>query len=340
MRVLAITRNPNSASFEQRVLAYQEMLEASDVHVTVRVFPRAVKQQERLLRASADYDLVWWHRYLLTPPLQQRLRRYAPRIVYDFDDPVYYSTRPSGWSLTRRWRFSALLKRVDAAFPASHYLHELATKYCPQTWIVPMSIQSDIQPMRRTRPRDHIELLWLGSRSTQEYLDIIRPALEELGRERKDIRLRLVAHDEMQFGDLPVRFERWSAETQDTALAECDVGLCPMPDTRWTLGKCPYKILQYMASGIPWVGSAVGENLIAAGEDAAEARGLVATASQQWLQAIVSLADDAARRDAMGRNGIRYIADHHERSSVARQIADHFHQVLATPRNRARAGRR
>jgi len=78
---------------------------------------------------------------------------------------------------------------------------------------------------------------------------------------RPGVRLRLVGHEPIAFGGIEVDFRPWSPGEQDLALRECDIGLCPMPDTPWTRGKCPYKVLQYMAHAMPWVGSAVGENL-------------------------------------------------------------------------------
>ena len=32
-----------------------------------------------------------------------------------------------------------------------------------------------------------------------------------------------------------------------------------MDATPWSAGKCPYKVLQYMASGMPWIGTPVGD---------------------------------------------------------------------------------
>ena len=39
-----------------------------------------------------------------------------------------------------------------------------------------------------------------------------------------------------------------------------DVGIAPTPTDRWTLGKCGFKIVQYMAAGLPVIASPVGAN--------------------------------------------------------------------------------
>jgi len=322
LRVLVITRKPNSASFEQRVHNHIKPLRDLGVEVDVQVYPQSILDQFKIMAMGKRYDVVWWHRHLLPRLLLWWLRRCSRRLVYDFDDPLCFSTREDGHSFMRQRRFAALLKTCDAAMVGSHYLYDLAHKYCDDVNLIPMAISLPPPPPPPPRSSSNgIELLWLGSESTQKYLESIRPALEKIGEIRSDIRLRLVAHRPMEFGKLPVEFVQWSPETQEKALLEANIGLCPMPDTPWTRGKCPYKVLQYMAYGMPWVGSAVGENLASAGEPGSpEQRGYCASNIEGWVQSITVLADDA-QRDQLGVNGREYIAQHHERKSIAQQIA-------------------
>lgn len=331
LRVLAITRKPHSASFEQRIQNHIELLGEQGVDVTVRIYPKAIREQAAVLAEGRGYDLVWWHRHLLPRWRLHQLRKSAKKIVFDFDDPVGFSTRTHGRSFMRSRRFAALLSACDAAMVGSRYLEEQATPHCNNIHRIPMAISL---PDVRSRPdaqKEGVELLWLGSASTQKYLEELRPALERIGELRSDVRMRLVAHKPMSFGALKVGFVQWSPETQEQALQECDIGLCPMPDTPWTRGKCPYKVLQYMANGMPWVGSAVGENLVTAGAaGSGDQRGVCATEVDEWVQAVIALADNPQRQQ-LGENCRDYIAQHHERKKVAEQIAAAFRSVVAIP---------
>ncbi len=327
LRVLAITRKPHSASFEQRIQNYIEPLRAHGIEVEVQVYPKSIRSQFKLLAKSKHYDLVWWHRHLL-PRLQLWwLRYHAKHLVYDFDDPLCFSTREDGRSFMRRRRFTALLRTCDSTMVGSSYLRNLALDHCSTVHLIPMSISLPVMPSLQPR-QGGIELLWLGSKSTQKYLDSIRSALERIGEICPDIKLRLVAHKPMEFGRLKVEFVQWSPESQERALLETDIGLCPMPDTPWTRGKCPYKVLQYMAYGMPWVGSAVGENIVSAGVvGSSDQRGVCASNMGEWVQAVVALVDDP-RCQQLGDNCREYIARHHEREEVAQQIAAVLHEVV------------
>ena len=328
LSVLAITRKPHSASFEHRIQNHIELLGHQGVDVTVRVYPKAFRKQMALLAEGKAYDLVWWHRHLLPCWQLRRLRKFAKKLVFDFDDPVGFSTRTHGRSFIRSRRFAALLKNCDAAMVGSSYLADQAAPHCTHIHQIPMAISL---PAVRSKPdvsKKGVELLWLGSASTQKYLEELRPALERIGELRPDISMRLVAHKPMSFGVLKVEFVQWSPERQEQALQACDIGLCPMPDTPWTQGKCPYKVLQYMANGMPWVGSTVGENIVTAGvAGASDQRGVCATGTDEWVHAVVALADNPQRQH-LGANCREYIARHHERKKVAGQIATTLRNVV------------
>jgi glycosyltransferase involved in cell wall biosynthesis len=332
LRIVAVTRKPHSASFEQRVQGYLPGLRREGIEVTCRTLPKPQREQRRAIDALDGFDAVWWHRSLVLPWHAARLRGRARRLVVDFDDPLPYSARGGGRrSLARRIRFAALLKRCDAAIVGSGYLADLARPYCRRVELLPMAVDVPEAPIARpSKPGGHVELLWVGSRATQPYLEIIRPALEAIGRERPGVRLRLVAHEPARFDPLPVDFRRWSPEEQAAALRECDVGLCPMPDTLWTRGKCPFKTLQYMAAGMAWAGSAVGENVAFAGDGAA-ARGLCATDEASWRDVLGRLADDADRRAELGRRGHAHVAAHHARDVLASRLAALWRDLAGGP---------
>jgi len=100
----------------------------------------------------------------------------------------------------------------------------------------------------------------------------------------------------------------WTLAGEVDALATFDVGLMPLTDDPWSRGKGGYKILQYMAMGIPTVASPVGVN-----RDLVEhgVTGFLADTSDEWVTALERLATDASLRRQMGDAARRAALDRH-----------------------------
>jgi glycosyltransferase involved in cell wall biosynthesis len=88
-------------------------------------------------------------------------------------------------------------------------------------------------------------------------------------------------------------------------LLEMDIGVMPLPNDEWTRGKCGFKILQYMALGIPTVGSPVGVNA----EIISGSNGYLATTNTEWIEALERLIFDRALRKRLGEEGQRTVIE-------------------------------
>jgi glycosyltransferase involved in cell wall biosynthesis len=95
---------------------------------------------------------------------------------------------------------------------------------------------------------------------------------------------------------LPVDFTPWSLAAEVPFLQSLDVGLMPLSDDPFSRGKCGFKLLQYMACGVPSVASPVGVNC----DILADGAGLLADLPAAWTDALLRLLDDAALRKDMG----------------------------------------
>ena len=92
----------------------------------------------------------------------------------------------------------------------------------------------------------------------------------------------------------------WKASSEVADLRRMNIGVMPLPDERWTRGKCACKALQYMALGIPTVVSPVGVNqdLIRDGEN-----GFHASTTDEWVDRLGRLLDDRELRRRLGEGG-------------------------------------
>jgi glycosyltransferase involved in cell wall biosynthesis len=143
-------------------------------------------------------------------------------------------------------------------------------------------------------------LVWIGSKSTLLYLRQFAGMLEESARRVAGLKLITIADVPLENAPLPVEHVPWSVETESAALCRGDIGIAPTPVDEWTLGKCGFKIVQYMAAGLPVIASPVGANREIVVEGVT---GLLPNNSGEWADAIAKLAGDAAKRGAMGTAG-------------------------------------
>src|SRR6056297_1871598 len=79
-----------------------------------------------------------------------------------------------------------------------------------------------------------------------------------------------------------------------------DIGVMPLPDTPWMRGKCGYKLIQYMACGLPVIASPVGVNaeIVEHGVN-----GFLVGTDEEWKSALTILLKDPDLRRRMGREG-------------------------------------
>jgi len=75
---------------------------------------------------------------------------------------------------------------------------------------------------------------------------------------RSDIEIRVLSDRRPFLPGVEFTWRPWSAESEVSEMGVFHIGIMPMPDDKWSLGKCSLKALLYMAMGIPAVCSPVG----------------------------------------------------------------------------------
>jgi glycosyltransferase involved in cell wall biosynthesis len=326
LRVLALTStNPQKTySWRLRVEVLLPHLQQYQVCVEVRRLPKDRRQKYALFASLRGFDIVWIHRAILWPSEIRRLRQVARHRVLDIDDPVCFSSSKAGnFSLPRCLKFRATARSCSAIFAASDGLVKLAKNHNQHVFFLPLCpdpASYTMQPHRRL-PGEPLRLLWLGGKSTFKYLEGIRPQLEAVGKECPRTELVVVGHSLFHLACLPVTNWSWNPEHERAQLASCHVGLVPLVKDRWTQAKAALKPLQYLASGMPFVGSRVGVNVRLADDGR---NGFLADCSSEWVAAVRRLQQDEGLRYQMGCRGIDYIRQNHATEVLAQRVAQAF----------------
>ncbi len=303
-RLLVISNNPDRASFRQRIGVYLDVLRAQGIDSEVLALPAGMLRRRQAFQQARLFDGVLLHRKMLNAWDGFWLRRFAKWLIYDFDDAIMYSDRaPDRLSQVRFGRFGRSVSLSHLVIAGNGYLAEHARRYNRNVVVLPTAVEVGGPPASVERPDDgNVRLVWIGSRSTLRYLQEIAPALEELGSRRRNVILRIVCNEFFDLKALRVEKRMWSKQTEAADMMTSDIGLAPLPDNRFTRGKCGFKILQYQAAGLPVVASPVGINSEYVRDGVT---GFLASDRSQWVARLGDLVQNAQLRRTMGQAGGR-----------------------------------
>jgi glycosyltransferase involved in cell wall biosynthesis len=303
MRILILTNNPNRASFRQRIGAYCDILRRNAIRCEVAKLPSGFLARRRLFKRASDFDGVFLHKKKLNFFDGHWLRRYSKKIIYDFDDAVMYDPEAPDRDRSSHFRpFRRTAKLADIVIAGNSYLAEHAIRFNPNVEVLPTGLDTGAYRVDAGLRNDgKIRLVWIGSKSTLRYLAEIKPALEEIGSCLNNVVLRIICDEFFDLENMQVERRQWSEQTEAIELRTSDIGLAPLPDNRFTRGKCGFKVLQYTAAGLPVVASPVGVNSEYVRHGVT---GFLVTNLSQWRERIAELIANPDLRKTMGEENL------------------------------------
>jgi glycosyltransferase involved in cell wall biosynthesis len=239
-------------------------------------------------------------------------------IVYDLDDAFFHQYDDSASPLVRGFlggKFASLHDRASACCCGNGYLREYAARYCSNSVVIPTVVDTAVyKPLAQKPGKGPVVIGWIGSPTTWPNVRPLLPLLQHLCAEQ-DVCVRVVgagpAAERDRFPGLEL--VEWNEATEVAEVQRMDIGIMPLFDGPFERGKSGYKLIQYMACGLPVVASPVGVNreIVIESEN-----GFLATDELEWRDALTRLISDPAMRFRLGSVG-RSIAE--AKFSVASQ---------------------
>lgn len=326
LRVLALTKYDRlAASARMRFVQFQPGLwdRGIDLQISPLFDDRYLKERflsgrqkpEHVLRAllrrgralvearSWDLAVVCYELFPYLPPLFEQVALYGLPYAFDFDDAIFHTYDQHPRAVVRRVlgdKLSRIIHGAKVVIAGSPYLYDYAKRSNPDVRLIPTVI--DLERYRVAtgpRPKRPFTVGWIGSPSTSSYLDLVAAPLQRLAQEGP-VKLLAVGAAPRTIPGVEVEIRPWSEEREVADLLETDVGIMPLTDTPWSRGKCAFKLIQYMACGLPVVASPVGANQEVVTADC----GAFAQSDDEWVAALRRFRDDpalGARQGAAGR---------------------------------------
>jgi len=286
----------------------------------------------RLAPVLRRYDIIWLEKELfpwIPFVFEKRLLNGAPPIVMDIDDADFHHYDLSGNPMIRILMSSKIagLMNLSALVTAGNdYLASYARRSGARAVEeLPTVVDLARYPItgRTSGAEGTVTIGWIGAPTTAPYLNTIAPALRDIAHENS-VRLVLVGSGDMAIDGVKPEIYPWTEASEVEMVSSFDIGIMPLAKTPWELGKCGYKIIQYMACSKPVVASAFGANLsiIKNGQE-----GFLADGIEDWIRALRQLIRDPGLRLRMGASGRRLVEQRYCTGITAPRLLNLFRNI-------------
>lgn len=327
MKVLLLSRyEPLGASSRVRSLQYLSYFHSQGVEVTVKAlfsddYLRALYSggsrwrevikgyAERILAllGARRFDVVIIEKELFPfmPAIAERfLRLFGVPYVVDYDDALFhrYDCHSNIW--IRRLlgkKIDSVMCQATTVIAGNDYLAERAQRAgAIKVVIIPTVVDAE-RYLPKPKAGFEIPIVgWIGTPQTSRYLKPLLPVFEAI-KNQMAVRFVAVGADPQDFEGTPVEVWPWSEDSEIESVQQFDIGIMPLVDSPWERGKCGYKLIQYMACGVPVIASPVGVNYEIVEEGV---NGRFASVTQEWDTALRDmLGAGPEKREIMGKAG-------------------------------------
>jgi glycosyltransferase involved in cell wall biosynthesis len=212
-----------------------------------------------------EYELLPY----FPPILEYLLKKSGVKVIIDFDDAIFHNYEFHKIPLVRyffRNKIYRIVKISDLIITGSPYLTSCLSKYNDCIIEIPTSVNLNlyIKDNIKNIKDDRFIIGWIGSKTTSWNLIEIKDVINRIITENPRVIFKFCGFDmnlSHHFNSENIQFIDWSEENEFTFLNSLSLGLMPLGDTLFNQGKCGFKLIQYMACGIPTISTPLQANV-------------------------------------------------------------------------------
>ena len=301
------------------------------------IFIKSLKKRFKDLKRikSGEYDAVFMFREALmirSIYFEKKIKKTGVPIILDFDDSIWLmdvsdANKKMAW-LKNPAKTSKIIELSNLVITGNEYLQSYSKKINNNTIIIPTTIDTSLYKKTHAGKTDDDTVIigWSGSITTLKHFKTALRILIKLKKKyRKKIKIEVIGDGNYANRVLEIKGKWWKAETEVKDLSRFDIGIMPLPDDKWTWGKCGLKGLQYMALEIPTVMSPVGVNteIIRDGVN-----GFLATTGEEWVEKLSLLIESPELREKLGKAGRQTVVEKYSLEANKQKWLDAFKSVL------------
>lgn len=257
------------------------------------VFGRYLNRFKRMININSK-DVVFLE-YEFLPYLPFNLlffKLFKINYIVDYDDAIFHNYDLHRNKLVRyilKNKISNVIKYSQAVITGSPYLTNYAKKFSANVIEIPTSINSQkYQDIKTKKLNNEFVIGWIGSKTTSINLISLIPAFKAFKKLHGNFEIRCIGFDkilEHHFKDLPFHIVDWDPEREIEEIKKFTVGIMPLENTPFNRGKCAFKLIQYMACGIPTISTPLEANIKVNRNNS----NLFANTTEDWVNAFVKI---------------------------------------------------
>lgn len=255
----------------------------------------------RLIFKARNFDIIFIQRVFISKPVFKIICRLNPNIIFDFDDAIYgvdyyCQDKEKGIALSKRLNY--ILKNSKCVITTQSEYNQAYAKAINKN-VIGLPSPVDIKrylPLEKNKS-NQVVVGWIGSPDTTYYLYALKSVFYEISKKYPNLKIELIGARRFEVDSVDLVFKDWDLASEVKNLANFDIGIMPLEDDVWSRNKY-YKLLQYLAMGMPAVVSSVGvcRDIVRDGVN-----GFLVKDKEEWINRLSLLIEDFSLRERMGR---------------------------------------
>ena len=267
----------------------------------------------KVLFICYQFKFIFIHREVTPfgPPIFEWIlsRIFNKKIIYDLDDAIWLKDNSSEnrlfTFLKNRNKIHQILKFSYKVSCGNNFLKSYCQQYNSNIILNPTTIDTKYHLPKKQHTSNSYKIIigWTGTHTTLKYLDLVVPILQELEMEF-EFEFMVIANQDPKLKLNNYIFVPWNKSTEIADLQKIDIGVMPLYNSEWEMGKCGFKALQFMALEIPVLVSPVGVNNTVVNHGVS---GFHCDVDSDWKKFLVELISSSEKRIKMGKIGRKYV---------------------------------
>jgi glycosyltransferase involved in cell wall biosynthesis len=299
-----------------RWLNYKNKFEGNGIEVTIYPLNNFLYKRFFLKKQIEYADINIIQKAILPNRILRKIKRKSGILIFDIDDAIWldHPSEKTNTTLSNKIRkkieriiFKQSLSKYDKIIVSNNYIKNYILKYNNNIEVIPTAA-SDHETEKSKSDVSYLNekfiVGWSGTKNNLIYLKKIESYIKKFFIENQNAYLLVISDSEFISKDCKFNKKiiniKWDIRTENALIKCFNIGVMPLENDEWSLGKAAYKLIYYMKYGIPSISTRWGfqQEFILNNEN-----GILVQNNNEWYNALELLYNNKNFRKNIGELG-------------------------------------